>query len=231
MALRNTHTQQPDAPRPRREIPLPLRKSAQKLREAAEPAEGREPSSVQMPESGASIGLRFGKKPMVAAVVETRYEGPKPFAELKKWLKALRNPAIMLALLVVVTLGMKLLRSDFSLAGRAGLAAVFLFTAFGHFLKTDELRRMMPRRIPYRRMIVMIAGTAELLLVPLLLFQPEKAGWAVIAFLLAGLPAAFYAAVKRVAHGGYELGPLFLLVRVPLQLLLIGWAWWFCLRG
>jgi len=31
--------------------------------------------------------------------------------------------------------------------------------------------------------------------------------------------------------GGHNLGPMYLLVRVPLQLILIGWAYWFAVRS
>jgi uncharacterized membrane protein len=55
-------------------------------------------------------------------------------------------------------------------------------------------------------------------------------GICVIAFLIVVLPANIYAAIHRVDVGGHSLGPMYLLVRVPLQLILIGWTYWFAVR-
>ena len=49
--------------------------------------------------------------------------------------------------------------------------------------------------------------------------------------LIAFLPVNIYAAVNRVGMGGHEWGPIYLLIRVPLQFILIGWIWWFAVRG
>lgn len=51
-----------------------------------------------------------------------------------------------------------------------------------------------------------------------------------IAFLILVFPASIYAALNRVDMGGHEMGPMYLLARAPLQLLLIGWAYWFAVR-
>lgn len=51
-----------------------------------------------------------------------------------------------------------------------------------------------------------------------------------IAFLILVFPASIYAALNRVDMGGHEMGPMCLLARTPLQLLLIGRAYWFAVR-
>jgi uncharacterized membrane protein len=38
------------------------------------------------------------------------------------------------------------------------------------------------------------------------------------------LPVNVYSAIQRVPFGGHEVGPAYLLIRVPFQLLLIWWA-------
>jgi uncharacterized membrane protein len=43
-------------------------------------------------------------------------------------------------------------------------------------------------------------------------------------------PANIYAALNQVPMGGHAWGPVYLLVRAPLQLILVVWAWWFTLR-
>jgi len=39
-----------------------------------------------------------------------------------------------------------------------------------------------------------------------------------------------HAAFNRIEMGGHEWGPIYLLIRVPLQLILIGWTWWMAVR-
>jgi uncharacterized membrane protein len=43
-------------------------------------------------------------------------------------------------------------------------------------------------------------------------------------------PANIYAAFTRVDMGGHAWGPVYLLIRAPLQLVLIGWAYGFVAR-
>jgi uncharacterized membrane protein len=49
--------------------------------------------------------------------------------------------------------------------------------------------------------------------------------WCLIAFFVAVLPANVYGALNRVGVG--EHGPAYLWFRVPLQVLFIGWVWYF----
>jgi uncharacterized membrane protein len=50
-------------------------------------------------------------------------------------------------------------------------------------------------------------------------------GICLIVMLCAFLPVNIYAALERVDFGGHELGPAYLLARVPVQVLLIAWTW------
>jgi len=49
-------------------------------------------------------------------------------------------------------------------------------------------------------------------------------------FLVSVLPANIYAAFNRVGMGDHGQGPGYLLVRVPLQFVLMGWTYWFAVR-
>jgi len=49
-------------------------------------------------------------------------------------------------------------------------------------------------------------------------------------FMLAVLPANIYAALKQVGMGGHVQGPRYLLVRIPLQVVLMAWAYWFAVQ-
>jgi uncharacterized membrane protein len=48
--------------------------------------------------------------------------------------------------------------------------------------------------------------------------------WLLLAMLVAFLPVNIWAAIHRVEFGGHELGPIYLFVRVPLQLLFVFWV-------
>ena len=124
------------------------------------------------------------------------------------------------------------MRAPAAMAGRISLAVVFLFTAAGHFLKTDEMTELLPDSVPCRRLAiwasgVLEAGLAIALLVPA---TARLAGMALGILLLVLTPLNVRAALRRVDFGGHEAGPLYLLLRLPLQALLLFWAYWFAVR-
>jgi uncharacterized membrane protein len=123
-------------------------------------------------------------------------------------------------------------RLDPAFRGRASLALLFLFTGLGHFVKTDEMAAMLPAWMPMRVGIVYLTGMLEWAgAVGLLLPRWSRAaGLCLMLFLLAVFPANVHAALSRVAMGGHEMGPAYLLVRGPFQALLIWWAYWFAVR-
>ena len=122
---------------------------------------------------------------------------------------------------------------DAGIRGRISLALVFVFTSTGHFMQTQAMVQMLPAAVPMREVIIYASGVLELCLAAGLLVRrfAHMTGICVIAFLIVVLPANIYAAIHRVDMGGYNLGPMYLLVRVPLQLILIGWAYWFAVRS
>jgi uncharacterized membrane protein len=118
------------------------------------------------------------------------------------------------------------------LRGRISLALVFLFTAIGHFFQPQQLVEMLPPWVPGRLPIIYLTGLLEIagaigLLIPQL---SRLAGICLIAFLILVLPANIYAAFNQVGMGGHTQGPAYLWVRVPVQLILIGWTYWFAVH-
>lgn len=118
------------------------------------------------------------------------------------------------------------------LRGRISLALVFLFTGLGHFIQPEAMAQMLPPWVPARVAVIYGTGVLELsaaagLSVPGLW---RLAGVCLIVFLVLALPANVYAAINHVEMGGHGIGPAYLLVRVPLQLILIGWTYWFAVR-
>jgi uncharacterized membrane protein len=57
------------------------------------------------------------------------------------------------------------------------------------------------------------------------------AGWLGAALLVLFFPANVYAAIHHVPQGGHSWGPIYLLVRAPLQLMILFWDDWFVIRS
>lgn len=144
----------------------------------------------------------------------------------------MRNIAVILALLFLPYWLLTFTEIPESLRGRAGISLVFAFTGLGHFIKTSAMAQMLPGWVPMRLALIYATGVFELLAAVAILITPlsRDVGLAICAFLLLILPSNIYAAFQRVDFGGHAAGPMYLLVRIPLQLFLIGWVYWFALR-
>jgi uncharacterized membrane protein len=119
-----------------------------------------------------------------------------------------------------------------SLRGRISLALLFVFTGVSHFIMPEAMVQLLPPSIPLRLELIYVTGVLEILGAVGLLFPgfERLASVALILFLVAVLPGNIYGAFNRVAFGAHELGPIYLLVRVPFQALLMGWAYYFGIR-
>jgi len=112
---------------------------------------------------------------------------------------------------------------DHRRAGRVALAAVFLLTGVAHFVNTGALAAMVPPVLPGAVAIIYVTGGLELAIAAALVIRPAPwLGWALAVFLVVLLPANIYSAVAEVGVGGH--GALYLLFRIPLQLVFIGWS-------
>lgn len=116
---------------------------------------------------------------------------------------------------------------DWSRYGGWGLGGAFLFFSLGHVVQTDGMVAMLPPWVPARMTIVYVTGVLELC-IGLALFVPSwqrrAAALAMVVFVLF-FPANLYAAFNATGLGGHQWGPIYLWIRVPLQLILIGWAY------
>ena len=148
------------------------------------------------------------------------------------------TPAIMLVLLagpyvLLTALGRWRGREIFDAPTRGclGLALVFCFTAIGHFLFTEQMAAMLPPWAPAAVPMVYATGVLELAVAVGVVIPRFRrmAGWVIAAMLVMFLPVNVYAAVNRVGMGGHEWGPVYLWIRVPLQLVLLWWTWRFAL--
>ncbi|MGH9968828.1 MAG: DoxX family protein [Pyrinomonadaceae bacterium] len=110
---------------------------------------------------------------------------------------------------------------------RVGLSLFFIFTAIGHFIKTEEMSAMLPPSLPYRLELIYVTGVLELLgaigvWIPRL---QRLTGICLILMLIGVLPANIYSAINHVDFGGHAAGTSYLFVRVPFQLFLIWWTY------
>lgn len=125
-------------------------------------------------------------------------------------------------------------RLTMSQTGRYALAVMMLIAGVSHFTTTgvEVMTQMMPDALPYKREVVYFTGVCELAAVPGLILQRTSRLTAtmLIIFFIGVLPANVAGSLKQVAYSGMEYGALYLLFRVPLQMLFIWWAWYFGLR-
>ncbi len=127
------------------------------------------------------------------------------------------------------------LQIDRAKRARVGLSLFFLFTAAGHFLRSEQMAEMLPAALPYRIELIYLTGIFELLGAIGVWISPltRITGLLLIIMLVGVLPANIYSALQRVEFGGHGAGPLYLLIRVPFQLFVICWTyfateqkWW-----
>ena len=110
---------------------------------------------------------------------------------------------------------------------RLMMGTLYIVAGTLHFLFTRRYLEIMPPHFPAPRMLVLISGAAEVAGgIGILASIPQvrrAAAWGLIALLIAVTPANIYMVTN---HQRFADIPLWLLVlRLPLQLPLIYWAW------
>jgi len=140
---------------------------------------------------------------------------------------------IPLAVLVASTLVLRALGVRYPLfaswraSARGALSVMLLFTAAAHFnAMREDLIRMVPPSFPRPELFVTVTGVLEILgAIGILVPKTRRlAGIGLILLFLAMFPANVSAALRDVTLGGRPVTALWL--RVPMQLLFIGVAWW-----
>jgi len=142
------------------------------------------------------------------------------------------NVVIISGLLVFPWLVAYVFDLDLTFCGRIGVSAVFLFTAIGHFFKTESMLLMLPPFFPACRATIYLSGAVEILFAVALpaVSHPSYVGWSVVLYLILIFPSNIYAAIQRIPFGGHSMGPRYLLVRFPLQVLLVLWTYYFSVK-
>ena len=89
-------------------------------------------------------------------------------------------------------------------------AILSLFSGFNHFINTAFYVSIMPPYLPWHRQLVYLSGVLEIVLGVLL---------------LAVFPANIHMAINHHLYPDYNVAALWL--RLPLQFVLIAWAYWY----
>jgi uncharacterized membrane protein len=111
---------------------------------------------------------------------------------------------------------------------RTVLAALFAFAGTLHFIVPGQYEAIMPPWLPLHRELVYLSGALMIaggigLLVPR---TRRAAGIGLILLLIAVLPANVQMLLDARAAGASTGWQALLLLRLPLQLVVIAWVWW-----
>lgn len=111
------------------------------------------------------------------------------------------------------------------------LGVLFVLAGANHFLNPDFYTRMMPPYLPWHLGLVYASGVCEIVLGILLLVPryAPLAAWGIIALLVAVFPANVHMALNAETYP--EFSAVALWVRLPVQGLLVAWAYWFTRRS
>jgi uncharacterized membrane protein len=108
------------------------------------------------------------------------------------------------------------------------MGVFYVVAGLAHFVRPDFYLPMMPPWLPAHRELIFLSGVAEVLLgVAVLVPRLRRiAGWGIIALLIAIFPANLHIALHDVPVFGATQGAgIWNWVRLPLQAVLIAWAW------
>lgn len=106
-------------------------------------------------------------------------------------------------------------------------ASIFILAGVLHFVKTDFFMGIMPPVIPWHLFWVYLSGVFEIALGIMLLIPKfsRAAAYGLIVLLIMVFPTNIYMAMKPQLFSEFSQTGLYL--RLFIQFILIGWAYWF----
>ncbi len=110
------------------------------------------------------------------------------------------------------------------------MAAFYIGGGVMHLVRPDYYRPMMPPYLPAHDALILLSGLAEIALGIAVLIPPLRvaAAWGIILLLIAVFPANLHIALNNVpVFGAAEGAGAMNWVRLPFQVVLIAWAWWY----
>jgi uncharacterized membrane protein len=119
----------------------------------------------------------------------------------------------------------------FKVIVRVLFAVFFVFAGVTHFTNRDFFTAIVPPYLPWPEMLVYVSGVAEIVLGVMLMVPATTriAAWGLIGLLIAVFPANIHMAVNPQLYPDTPLAAL--LIRLPLQGVLIALAYWFTRRA
>lgn len=107
------------------------------------------------------------------------------------------------------------------------LGVLFVAAGINHFLRPEFYVSMMPPYLPWHLPLIYLSGAAEALLGALVLVPRLQgvAAWGLVGLLVAVFPANVHMAMHPDMFPSFH--PAVLWARLPLQGVLIAWAFWF----
>lgn len=114
---------------------------------------------------------------------------------------------------------------------RIVLATFMVAIGLTHFAAPEGFVQIVPKALPAPLVLVYVSGVFEVLGgIGVLVARTRKlAGWGLIALFVAVFPANINMAVNHIEPVGTHIPEALFWLRLPLQVLLIAWAWW-CTR-
>ena len=110
------------------------------------------------------------------------------------------------------------------------MGVFYVVAGLNHFLNPHFYLPMMPTFLPWPAGLVFLSGVAEIVLGITVLIPSlhGPAAWGIILLLIAVFPANVHIALHNVpVFGAKEGAGIWNWVRLPLQGVLILWAWWY----
>lgn len=118
----------------------------------------------------------------------------------------------------------------FKLVLRILLGLLFVLAGLNHFINPEFYLKIMPPYLPWHPALVYVSGVFELVLGAALLFKRSAriAAWGLIALLVAVYPANIHMALNPDLYPEYSKAALW--ARLPIQIVLIAWVYWYTRR-
>jgi uncharacterized membrane protein len=110
------------------------------------------------------------------------------------------------------------------------MGTLYIVAGVLHFVATDAYLPLMPPWLPAHRALILLSGAAEVVLGALVLVPATRrlAAWGIVLLLIAVFPANLHVALHDVPLFGAMDGlGVWNWVRLPFQLVLMLWAWWY----
>lgn len=115
--------------------------------------------------------------------------------------------------------------SRIKVLGLVLMIILYLAAGINHFIRPGFYLAIMPAWIPFHAEMVFISGVAEVVLALLLIFPATRkpAAWGIILLLIAVFPANVQMMINYIKEGNPN--TWISVVRLPLQILLVMWAY------